>query len=192
MNFEPGNFYHIYNRGNNRGKIFFSRENYVFFRNKMKGALVSHCDILAWCLMPNHFHVMVFTKEKDFKSAHLSSSIGVCLRSYTRAINRQERRTGSLFQQHTKALPLSYGMGENHACACFHYIHENPLRAGLVKAMDEWEFSSFSNYSYKRDDGMTNRQLAEKFGFWNEKDKTAVNYNFNEINSNRAQRYDDC
>jgi len=49
MNFEPGNLYHIYNQGNNRQKIFFSRENYLFFLNKIKKHILPHADILAWC-----------------------------------------------------------------------------------------------------------------------------------------------
>jgi len=60
MNFETGNLYHIYNQGNNRQKIFFSRENYLFFLNKIKTHILPHADIVAWCLLPNHFHLMVY------------------------------------------------------------------------------------------------------------------------------------
>jgi putative transposase len=63
MNFETGNLYHIYNQGNNRQKIFFSRDNYIFFLNKIKRHLLPHADILAWCLMPNHFHLMIYVKD---------------------------------------------------------------------------------------------------------------------------------
>jgi len=55
MIFEAGNLYHIYNQGNNRIPIFFSRENYLFFLKKIKQYVLPYADVLAWCLMPNHF-----------------------------------------------------------------------------------------------------------------------------------------
>ena len=63
MNFEPENLYHIYNQGNNRQQLFFSRDNYLFFLNKIKKHILPHADILAWCLMPNHFHVMIYVYD---------------------------------------------------------------------------------------------------------------------------------
>jgi len=59
MYFEPGGIYHIYNQGNNRQKIFFSRENYWYFLQKIERNVKPYGSILAWCLMPNHFHLMV-------------------------------------------------------------------------------------------------------------------------------------
>ena len=75
MNFETGNLYHIYNQGNNRQKIFFSRENYLFFLNKIKNHILPHADIVAWCLMPNHFHLMVYVHDLEIEVN--SSSEGV-------------------------------------------------------------------------------------------------------------------
>ncbi len=63
MLFETGNLYHIYNQGNNRQQIFFSHENYIFFLKKLKKHILPHADILAWCLMPNHFHLMIYVKD---------------------------------------------------------------------------------------------------------------------------------
>ena len=63
MQFEKDHIYHIYNQGNNRQQIFFDRENYLFFLQKMNDYLLPYCDIMAWCLMPNHFHWMVYVRE---------------------------------------------------------------------------------------------------------------------------------
>jgi putative transposase len=60
MIFEEHQIYHIYNQGNNKQKIFFSRDNYLFFLKKLKIYVLPYADILAWCLMPNHFHLMVY------------------------------------------------------------------------------------------------------------------------------------
>ena len=59
MQYETEYIYHICNQGNNRQHIFFRDGNYLFFIEKMREHLLPHCDILAWCLMPNHFHWMV-------------------------------------------------------------------------------------------------------------------------------------
>lgn len=94
-------FYHIFNRGNNRQAIFFKRDNYLYFLKKTRKYLLPYLDILSYCLMPNHFHFLVLTKS-DFLHKEFSNSLKIMLRSYTRAINKQEDRTGSLFQQNTK------------------------------------------------------------------------------------------
>lgn len=109
MQFEPNHIYHIYNRGNNSQQIFFNRKNYIFFLRKLKAHILPYADILAWCLMPNHFHLMIYVicseieiaKRKDEskdefgvkwgtvlgESRNLIRSIAILLQSYTRAIN---------------------------------------------------------------------------------------------------------
>ena len=65
MQFEKNHLYHIYNRGNNSQKIFFNRDNYLFFTNKIKKHILSYADILAYCLMPNHFHLIVHVNKLE-------------------------------------------------------------------------------------------------------------------------------
>lgn len=67
MRFEAANLYHIYNRGNNRQTIFFSRENYLYFLTKVKKYIYPNADILAWCLMPNHFHFLLYANAASEK-----------------------------------------------------------------------------------------------------------------------------
>ena len=67
MEFIKDNIYHIYNQGNNRQKIFYNRDNYLFFLQKMNDYLLPYCDVLAWCLMPNHFHWMVYVRESELE-----------------------------------------------------------------------------------------------------------------------------
>ena len=129
MEFSKGELFHIYNRGNNRDKVFYSRRNYLFFLEKINTYILPYADILAWCLMPNHFHLMVSVNEVELvpsnlfnqvasidpltgkecvgiKKRTLNQSIGIMLRSYTNAIHKQEGRTGALFQEETKAILL--------------------------------------------------------------------------------------
>ncbi|XOV91206.1 MAG: transposase [Bacteroidota bacterium] len=112
--------------------------------------------------MKNHFHFMVHTKE-DFDTNNFGNGLRVMLRSYARAINIQEGRTGSLFQQHTKIKSLE-GEGTrsegNYPLTCFHYIHQNPLKARLVRKMDDYEMSSFNDYLRPSRESICNRELA--------------------------------
>ncbi len=101
MLLEKDFIYHIYNQGNNHRKIFFSQENYLFFLEKIKTYITPYADILAWCLMPNHFHLMVLVNYESLpesggatpsrtptKTISFNHSIGIMLASYTRAINK--------------------------------------------------------------------------------------------------------
>jgi len=171
MKFESGNLYHIYNRGNNSQPIFFDRGNYLFFLTKIRTHLSPLVDILAYCLMPNHFHLLVFvpshnnsknssgdSKSPDELNKKVVAAIAIILRSYTRAINKKHNRSGSLFQSKTKAKNLSEN--ETHAFTCFHYIYQNPVSAGLVSSMSGWEFSSYQDYTANKNGTLYNKQLA--------------------------------
>jgi len=157
MEFKPNTLYHVYNRGNNRQKIFFNYGNYLYFIKKIEKYLLIHCDLLAYCLMPNHFHFLIEPKEKS-QDKEINKAFQIILSSYSQAINKQENRTGSLFQQHTKAKSLEhYGL---YAETCFHYIHQNPLKAGLVKEIERWEFSSVKEYTLTRNEKLCNHEKA--------------------------------
>lgn len=202
MHFEKTNLYHIYNQGNNGQKIFFDQKNYLFFLRKIKIHILPYADILSWCLMPNHFHLMIYVNqlEAEFKVAASGSatqsraptitrvdsfqkSIGIMLASYTRAINKQNRIKGSLFRQKTKAECLNHINGitpsfyntnsgtkihidnpeEQYPQICFNYIHENPVRAKLVKNMTDWEYSSAKDYAGLRNGTLINKEKASEY-----------------------------
>lgn len=129
----------------------------MFFLKKVKKHLLPHVEIVAYCLMPNHFHFMV-QSMMNINQIKFSHDLKIMLRSYTRAINNQENRSGSLFQQNTKIKSLENGGGINsddHPFTCFHYIHQNPMKAGLVSRMEEWEMSSFKDYVESRSDSIS-------------------------------------
>jgi len=211
MQFEPNHIYHIYDRGNNSQKIFFTRDNYLFFLKKIKRYILPYADILAWCLMPNHFHLMVYVNRlevnvsKQVTESHqltetppeqvieslqltkprsINDSISILLRSYTRAIQKQEKFTGSLFQHRTKSICLTDIFGvtpawfetivgasinipdgeKDYPQVCLNYIHQNPVTAGMVKNAGDWEFSSYRDFSGERDGKLINRKRAAEFG----------------------------
>jgi putative transposase len=162
MEFTEGQFYHIYNRGNNQQKIFFRESNYRYFLKKITMGITPYCEILTYCLMPNHFHLEIYVKT-DVDPTKLNTAIGIVLRSYTRAIQNQENFKGSLFQQKTKAkqLDLSQSMETiNQLAICMHYIHQNPYKAGLVNRMEDWLYSSFREYIGLQSSTVCNIQLG--------------------------------
>jgi len=200
MIFEKGFIYHIYNQGNNKRKIFFKRENYLYFLIKIKTYIKPYTDILAWCLMPNHFHLMVLVRNVELPplenhtmtqshrmistTRSLNDSIAIMLRSYTRAINKQNNLSGSLFKAHTKAECLNCNKGitpsfftengstriniqnpeKQYPQVCFNYIHQNPVNAGLSKNETDWEFSSILDYKGLRDGRLVNKEFAKEYG----------------------------
>ena len=87
-------FYHIYNRGNNYEKIFFNDNNYYYFLNKYDKYLSSVVETYAYCLIPNHFHLLIKTKD-DYEN--ISEQFRRFFITYSQKINEQENRSGSLF-----------------------------------------------------------------------------------------------
>jgi len=217
MQFDTGHLYHIFNQGNNRQKIFLNRDNYLFFLRKIHKHVLPFADILAWCLMPNHFHLMVhvnhveleFTpgatqgrarselevipsptqsrarnNQRDDETMSFNKSIGIMLASYTRAINKQQNWSGSLFRSETKATCLTdvneispnwitkMGITEfiidNHDIeypnVCFNYILFNPVKDKLVKKPEDWEFSSYSDFIGIRKGSLINRNRIQELG----------------------------
>ena len=156
MKLKPNGIYHIYNRGNNKQKIFLLKQNYEFFIQKIDRQLSGTIDLLAYCLMPNHFHLMVSTSE-NFERDVFTNKYRILLSSYTRAINKQEERTGSLFQQNSKSVEIT---GHQHALICMNYIHLNPVKAGLANSMENWRYSSIHEYTGSNRNNLCNTALA--------------------------------
>ena len=169
MRLTEGGIYHVFNRGNNREVIFPRRQNYLYFLECVQKYIKGYCDILAWCLMPNHFHFLVYGNEfstpiirdGSFERQRFSQGIKQLLSSYAKAINKQEGRTGSLFQQKTKGVHVN-DHDHDYSLTAFHYVHQNPLRAGLVDRMEDWEFSSFREYMGEGKVMLCNRDLARE------------------------------
>ena len=171
MNYQPNDCYHVYNRGNNKQLIFFNDDNYSFFLRKMHLQLKPYCDILCWCLMPNHFHLIIHANELSCKARpafgnnsiqEFSYRLGLLLSSYSQAINKQNKTTGSLFQQKTKSKELimkSVSNSGSYIINAMHYCHQNPLKAHMVKKMEDWPYSSFLDYCGLRDGQLCNKSL---------------------------------
>jgi REP element-mobilizing transposase RayT len=179
MKFIPDNIYHVYNQGNNQQRIFFDSNDYITFLNLYKQLFPLHAETIAWCLMPNHFHFMIYTDKRCLTTIKqggllidpVTNSVRKLLSSYARIINKKYERSGSLFRQKTKSKYLAdiesiYGKTLDildYYTNCFYYIHQNPWKSNLVKLLEEWEFSSFRDYAGLRNGKLCNKELAIKY-----------------------------
>ncbi len=216
MNFYTNQLFHVYNQGNNRNTIFFSDENYEYFRWKMKAYLLPFVDVISYCLMPTHFHWQIYVHkdfierktlrnhveeverqrmknkygEKGFTNSSptlfkvnenslvsLNEAIGILQRTYTRALNKEKNWTGSVFRADCKSkdgwseefitVAKSNGKADfrftadiNYGYTCMKYIHENPIKAGLVNATINWKYSSARGYAGLENDGICNVEMG--------------------------------
>jgi len=138
IQFNTDNYYHIFNRGNRKQRIFFEDENYNYFLRQLhKYFDPEGIEIISYCLMPNHYHLIVyFTREIDFSSVMRRFSI-----SYARSLNRWIDSAGHVFQDNFGAQQIDEAAYLTHVCR---YVHLNPVLAKLVKKPHEWRYSDYS------------------------------------------------
>jgi putative transposase len=154
MPFIKDGIYHVYNRGNNRQLIFFERENYLhFLRLVRQHLIIRNIEILAYCLMPNHYHLLVRLRETDLSAGMKGLSL-----AYTKAINKRFERVGSLFQGRFQAIHVTEPAYLVHLVK---YIHLNPVKAGLVQSAGDWEFSSYQEYAGLRNGTLPNMEILK-------------------------------
>jgi len=142
----PHHPHHVTQRGNRRADVFFWDADYqAYLYLLQEWAAAAHTDIWAYCLMPNHVHLVLVPTVED----GLRATLGETHRRYTRRINKREHCTGHLWQERFHSFP----MDEAHLMACVRYIEQNPVRAGLVEKPQDWAWSSANAHLNGQDDG---------------------------------------
>jgi putative transposase len=137
-------YYHVYNRGHNRQPIFANTGNYLFLLRRAKAFLVDYpLSVIAYCLMPNHYHFLLRLEENGV----LSPFFQRLFNSYTQAFNRQQKRSGTLFEGRAKNVLVDTDEYVLHLCR---YIHLNPVRAKLVAHPAEWPYSNYLEWVERR------------------------------------------
>jgi len=141
----PGLPHHITQRGNRREPVFFGDEDYRLYR-RLIAAAAHHASAAIWayCLMPNHVHLIVTPADED----GLRATFAEAHRRYTGTINARFRWTGHLFQGRFGAVV----MDEPHLLAAARYIALNPVVAGLVSRAQDWPWSSARAHLAGEDD----------------------------------------
>ncbi len=161
---EHNSYYHIFNRGVLDTNVFFEERNYFHFLWLYSKYIDPVADTYAWCLLKNHFHLLVRIKTIGEIEAFPSTPMGLIRRvtphsysrpngftvpsrqfshlfnAYAKAINKAYDRRGKLFQQSFRRIKISNDL---HFCNVVAYIHRNPQKHGFVPDFKEWKFSSF-------------------------------------------------
>ena len=142
---QPGRYYHIYNRGNNRENLFLEERNYHHFLKLYARYVAPVADTYAYCLLKNHFHALVRIKalaERDQpgKALNPSQQFGNLFNAYSKAINKAYGRTGSLFEHPFERKEV---ISEQHLLRLITYIHRNPQKHGLIADFRAWPYSSY-------------------------------------------------
>jgi len=156
----PGIPHHVTQRGNRRLETFFSEADYQAYMELLaESCAKAATEVWAYCLMPNHVHLILVPSHGD----GLRAALGEAHRRYTRRINRREDWRGHLWQERFHSFP----MDEPHLAAAARYVERNPVRAGLAKRPEDWAWSSARAHLDGRDDALVRAApLTTRYPDW--------------------------
>ena len=198
--FDYNSFYHIYNRSIGNELFFSTKKDYEYFIHKMKRFLLPLSKIVAYCLIPNHFHFIIKIKKmedlpagvrpwKDLPDGRKNINIDQALKnffnSYTRSYNIIHNRHGRLFQHAYKYKEIN---SDEYLIWLIYYIHRNPVHHKLVQKCQNWKFSSYNeilNESNKPISNFIYNLFGNKNEFINLTSELTLQYN----KENLTQRY---
>jgi putative transposase len=144
----PGIPHHVTQRGNRRQRTFFGEADYALYLRLLRfWCGKADTAVWAWCLMPNHVHLVLVPARPD----GLAAALAPAHRRYTWEINQREGWRGFLWQGRFASAP----MDEAHLHACLRYVELNPVRAGLVERPEQWRWSSARAHLGLAADGLT-------------------------------------
>lgn len=128
--------YHVYNRGAFRRTLFLNRANYFYFMEKIEKFKKQYSiNVLSYCLMPNHFHLLICAFENSFDISHFMKSLQ---HSYALHFRKLYNSSGHVFESRYKHKLIR---GPFHLSTIIEYIRNNPVRKGLVKRAEDWPYS---------------------------------------------------
>ena len=157
MIYQQGGIYHLFNRGCDKKKIFHGIDNYRFFLKKVRLTKAKYyIDIIAYCLMPNHFHFLI----RQNSDIPVSKWIQKVLSGYVQAFNKQNNRKGTLFEGATKPRLIDK---DEYLSNILHYIHLNPIKASLIENPEDWQFSSYKTWISDLESSIIPKKLRKEF-----------------------------
>ncbi|WP_449401503.1 transposase [Chryseobacterium wanjuense] len=183
-NFECGYVYHIYTHANGKDLIFREEENYKYFLDKLLKYIVPIAQIYVYCLMPNHFHLLIRFKGLDQvrnedEHKYLMKQFSNLLNSYAKAYNKKYNRRGALFLDYLKRKRVD---NEKYLIKLLHYIHNNPINHGFVVDVNDWKYSSYRSYiNFSKESKIERKEMMQYFDTINdfiEYHKSNVEYDF--------------
>lgn len=194
---EPGKYYHIYTHANGSENLFREEENYRYFLQRFGSFIPPVAHTLAYCLMPNHLHLLVQIKNESSLAEALKAikekkkskdptdltgfenlsgltvlQFSHLFNAYSKAYNKMYKRMGSLF---TRSFNRKEILSDQQLTTVIRYIHHNPVGHGFTKHPGEWPWSSYTTLlSQNMPDWLASDQLIQWFGNLNEFQKAHV------------------
>ncbi len=165
-----GQFYHIYNRGVNGENLFKEKKNYYYFLDQYKFYCADILETFAYCLLKNHFHMLVRVKENvevpkrtgsGMFKLNASKQLSHFFNSYAQSINKAYNRTGPLFESPFERKLID---DENYLMKMIHYCHRNAVHHGFVTDVKEWEFSSYHSILASDNSLVATDKVIKRFG----------------------------
>jgi len=156
----PGYPHHVTQRGNRRQRTFFHKDDYRYYVELLSQfSQQAGTEIWAWCLMPNHVHLVMVPNHED----GLRAALGETHRRYTRHINFRQSWRGHLWQERFHSLL----MDEDHLLATVRYVEKNPVAAGLCETPEQWRWSSARAHLRGQDDGLVRvKPMLDRIDNW--------------------------
>ena len=138
----PDKYYHIFNRANNNELIFKDHEDFKFFLVKIGDLLTDIIDIYCFCLLPNHFHLLIKPKfnVKQKGEGSITESLKKFFQMYAQYFNKKYQRKGSLFYKSFRRIEIQE---DSYLKYLLFYIHYNPQKANLVQYYGDYQYSSY-------------------------------------------------
>lgn len=169
--FEADCFYHIVNHAVGNENLFRNDDNFLYFLSRYEHHTAGVFDTYAYCLMPNHFHLLVRVKSFDDLKSHpqfngdvhklVMQRLSNMLNGYAKAYNIRFERKGALFIDYTKRFRVDT---DSYFTAAIAYIHQNPVHHGFVKDKADWRFSSYLAYLSDKNTKLKRKEVLEWFG----------------------------
>ncbi|MBN1304909.1 MAG: hypothetical protein JXA13_10780 [Anaerolineales bacterium] len=179
MTHEPlqfGQYYHIYNRGNNRENLFVQQRNYTYFMRLYARHILPVGETFAYCLLPNHFHFLIRTRTEEEQEAYIGSvsktepiikfkepsrAFNNMFIAYARAFNKAVGRTGVLFETPFRRKIVT---SDAYFYRLIAYIHMNPQKHGFVDDFRDWPWSSYRALLSGKETLLGRETVLEWFG----------------------------
>ena len=157
--FSSDKVYHVYNRGNNREKIFYSPSQCRLFLDLYQQYPGTLAETYAYCLISNHFHFLIRVKN-EVNGKQFVKEIRRWLIKYAMTVNREVNRRGHLFTRPINRIEITDEFYFKHL---IRYIHYNPVKHGIAKRYDNYPYSSFRSYLSKNGNTIISKDIAMSF-----------------------------
>ncbi len=169
--FEPESYYHIVNHVVGNENLFRSDDNYRYFLKRYSYYMSSVCGTLAYCLMPNHIHILIKTHNEEVLKKHpkykldfhklIMQQFSNLLNSYAKAYNKRYQRRGALWIDFTKRFHVN---SDSYLTSVINYIHQNPVKHGFSQRAEDWKYSSYQSIRSNKPTALSKEEVIEWFG----------------------------